>query len=250
MAFSCSETVAAVRSARGYEPGESDVIRRWNRNERRPTYFAGGSTKMGHESETNDNAILKLMVEFRQLWIEQGAARSGPSASSSSTPPRPEAARRIHRVAFILIVCAAMASAYLFGEILARSSGVSVHLPSVSRVDKATRPTARISAMRTPAPSRLPVAAEQTSTPAPPMRQSQTPPAASYHLQIGAFNVLEYAQDLERQLRSHDYVAMIVDVPTGPPHRVWIIGVFDRPTAERLADRLRNDGFEAILLRQ
>ncbi len=236
-----------------------------------PPTLPVGQIKMGHESETNDNAILKLMVEFRQLWIEQEAARPSPPASSPSAPPPPEPARRPDLRALILVVCAAVASAYLLGELSAGSSGVSVHLPWVSRVGTATRPAASAPAMSTPAPSSLPVTAEQTSTSAPAVptvQQAQTPPAVrvtpspsstpvdnmapavGYHVQVGAFNVLEYAQDLARQLRSHDYSATIVDVPTGPPHRVWITGVFDRPTAERLGDRLRNDGFEAILLRQ
>jgi cell division septation protein DedD len=119
-------------------------------------------------------------------------------------------------------------------------------------------------------PSALPVAVQQTSTPQPApstVQPEQTPPAArvlpsppptsaentapldGYHIQVGAFNVLAYAQDLTLQLRSHDYPATVVDVPTGPPHRVWITGVFDRPAAERLVGRLHNDGFEAILLR-
>ena len=221
---------------------------------------------MGHENPTEDDAILKLMVEFRQLWIEQEAARSSPPASSSSAPPPPAPARRTDLRAFILIVCAAMASAYLLGELLARSSGVSVHLPWVPRADTATRLSASA-----PAPSAVPVAAQQTSpsesTPVT-VRQEQAPPAArvapsaaptavdniaplaDYHVQVGAFNVLEYAQDLTRQLRFHDYPATVVDVPTGPPHRVWITGVFDRPAAERLVARLRSDGFEAVLLRQ
>jgi len=211
---------------------------------------------MGQERETQDNAILKLMVEFRQLWIEQEAARSRPAASSPSTPP-PAPARRADLRAFILIVCAAMASAYFLGEVLARSSGVSVHLPWVPRADTATRQP-----VSAPVPSALPVAVLQPSPP------EQTPPAArvlpsppptsaessapldGYHIQVGAFNVLAYAQDLTRQLRSHDYPAAVVDVPTGPPHRVWITGVFDRPAAERLVGRLHNDGFEAILLPQ
>jgi cell division septation protein DedD len=158
-----------------------------------------------------------------------------------------------------------MASAYLLGELLARSSGVALHLPWVPRADTATHAPASA-----PAPSAVPVAAQQTSTsePAPPAVQpEQTPPAAraapspaptplgntaplaGYHVQVGAFNVREYAQDLMRQLRSHDYPATLVEVSTGPRHRVWITGVFDRPAAERLVGRLRNDGFEAILLR-
>jgi cell division septation protein DedD len=221
---------------------------------------------MGHENPTEDNAILKLMVEFRQLWIEQEAARSNPPASGPSAPPPPAPARRTDLRAFVLVVIAAMASAYLLGELLARSSALSVHLPWVPRADTATRPTASA-----PVTSAVPVAVRQTSAPepAPPMVQPEkTPPAASvapsspptsahntaplagYHVQVGAFNVREYAQDLMRQLRSHDYPANVVDLPTGPPHRVWITGVFDRPAAERLVARLRNDGFEAILLRQ
>lgn len=225
---------------------------------------------MGHESETNDNAILRLMVEFRQLWIEQEAVPSSPPASSPSAPPPAAPARRTDLRVFILVVCAAMASAYLLGELLARSSTVSVRLPWLSRADTATRPAVSPPAMSAPAPSSPPVAAEQTGAPAPAaptVQQEQTPPAArvapsppptpadntapaaGYHVQVGAFNVLEYARDLTRQLRSHDYSASVVDVPTGPPHRVWITGVFDRPSAERLVGRLRSDGFEAILLR-
>jgi len=223
-----------------------------------PQTLPGGLVKMGQEREAEDNAILKLMVEFRRLWIEQEAVRSSPPVSRPSAPPSPAPARRTDLRVFILVVFAAMASAYLLGELLARSSAVSVHLPWVPR------------AVGAPAPPAAPAAVRQTgmSEPAPPTVQTeQTPPAArvtpspsstsadnaarlaGYHVQVGAFNVLEYAQDLMRQLRSHDYPATVVDVPTGPPHRVWITGVFDRPAAERLAGRLRNDGFEAILLR-
>ena len=80
-----------------------------------------------------------------------------------------------------------------------------------------------------------------------------TPPATTpdgYHVQVGAFNVLQYARDMMRQLRARDYSVTLVEAPTGPPHRVWIDGAFDHAAAARMVDRLRSDGFEAIVVRE
>lgn len=113
--------------------------------------------------------------------------------------------------------------------------------PPASTVPTAAPPVARIAAPPATAPT--------GSTPrvAGPAPENGGRPAG-YHVQAGAFNVPEYAQELLGQLRAHGYAATLVDVPTGPPHRVWITGTLDRPGAERLAGRLRSDGFEAILV--
>jgi cell division septation protein DedD len=70
-----------------------------------------------------------------------------------------------------------------------------------------------------------------------------------YRVQVGAFTVREYAQELRDQLRSHHYVARILAVATRPPYRVWIDGALDRAGAERLLGRLQRDGFKAVALK-
>ena len=210
-----------------------------------------------------EDAILKLMVEFRQTWLAHEASRSGPSAPPPLTPTKHGRLRVL-----IPLLVAAIASAYFIAQLLEHSSDMSLHLPWVSRGQTATRPAGNGTL---PPVSLLPAAGQEAgaskSSPSPMVQGGPRPAVAvdssapgisaprpeqplGYHVQAGAFNVGEYAQDLIHQLGSHGYPAMVVDAPTGPPHRVWIKGIFDRPDAERLVSRLRKDGFEAILLPQ
>jgi sporulation related protein len=210
-----------------------------------------------------EDAMLKLMVEFRQIWLAGEALRAGPSA-----PPPPTPTKRIRLRALIPLLLAAITSAYLIAQLLEPSSRMSLHVPWGPRGQAAAHPAAG----GTPPPaSLLPAADRKAGGSTPPLSavsQDGPPPAAGvdsaalgisaprpeqspgYHVQAGAFNVREYAEDLMHQLRSHDYPATLVDARTGPPHRVWIKGTFDRSGAEQLANRLRRDGFEAILLPQ
>jgi hypothetical protein len=215
----------------------------------------------GHQ----EDAILKLMVEFRQIWLADETLRSGPS-----TPPPLTPTKRVRLQVLIPLLFAAVTCAYLIGQLLEHSSDISLHFPWVMRGQTATRPATT----GTPSPvSPLPAAGQEAGASKPIPSPSTAPqggprPAADvdssalavsaprteqplgYHVQAGAFNVREYAEDLMHQLRSHDYPATVVDVPTGPPHRVWIEGIFNRPDAERLVSRLQRDGFEALLLPQ
>lgn len=210
-----------------------------------------------------EDAILKLMVEFRQLWLADEALRSDPSEPASLTPTK-----RIRLWVFIPLLAVAIASALLIGQLLEHSSDVSLHFPWVPRGQTATRPAAggtvppapvlpppdREVGASTPAPSTvpqggpLPTADADASAPASSAPRPAQP--LGYHVQAGAFNVREYADDLVRQLRARGYPAAIVDAPTGPPHRVWIGGILDRTDADRLVNRLQGDGFEAIVLPQ
>jgi cell division septation protein DedD len=214
------------------------------------------------EGEHQDNAILQLMVEFRQVW------RADEAVTSSPAPPAPVPAKRVSSWAGILLLAAAVTCVYLVDQLWARSGGTGIQFPWAPRGQTAARPAAN----HAPQPVSLPTATDQdagASNPSPStvLPESAQPAVhvapsapetsadgtgqlAGYHVQVGAFNVREYAQDLMHQLRAHDYPATLVDAPTGPPHRVWIEGAFDRLSAERLVARLRNDGFEAILLRQ
>lgn len=210
-----------------------------------------------------EDAMLKLMVEFRQIWLAGEALRSGPSA-----PPPPAPTKRIRLRVLIPLLLAAITSTYLIAQLLEPSSRMSLHLPWGPRGQAATHPAA---GGALPPASLLPAADREAggSTPLLSTTSQDGPrPAAGvdsaalaisaprpaqspgYHVQAGAFNVREYADDLMHQLRSHDYPATVVDARTGPPHRVWIKGTFDRSGAEQLASRLRRDGFEAILLPQ
>jgi hypothetical protein len=214
------------------------------------------------DSGRQEDAILKLMVEFRQIWLADEASRPGPSVPPPLTPTK-------HGRLWVLIplLVAAIASAY-FAQLLEHSGDMSLYLPWVSRGQTATRPAGNGTL---PPISLLSAAGQEAGaskpSPSPIMRGGPWQAVAvdssalgisaprpeqplGYHVQAGAFNVGEYAQDLIRQLGSHGYPAMVVDAPTGPLHRVWIKGIFDRPDAERLVSRLRKDGFEAILLPQ
>jgi cell division septation protein DedD len=228
-----------------------------------PRPGAGDSMADPQDPGHQENAILQLMVEFRQRWLAEEALKS---ALSAPAPPAP--AKRIRSWAFILLLFATIPSAYLIGQLLEPSSGMSLQFPWAPRGQTATRPATN----GTPPPVALPTVAGQEAGasklspsivpqggPPPAARVAPSAPKISvhrteqllgYHVQAGAFNVREYAEDLMHQLRSHDYPATVVDAPTGPPHRVWIDGTFDRLDAERLVSRLRRDGFEAILLPQ
>jgi hypothetical protein len=66
-----------------------------------------------------------------------------------------------------------------------------------------------------------------------------------FHVQVGAFKVYEDARPLFRRLQSLGYAATLTE---GIPHRVWAGGYFDRQTAERLANNLRDAGLDAVLV--
>jgi sporulation related protein len=210
-----------------------------------------------------EDAMLRLMVEFRQTWLAGEALRSGPSA-----PPPPAPTKRLRLRTLLPLLLAAIASTYLIAQLLEPSSRMALHVPWGPRGQTATHPAA---GGTLPPASLLPAADREAGGSTPSLStvsQDGPPPAAGvdsaalvisaprpaqspgYHVQAGAFNVRAYAEDLKHQLRSHDYPATVVDARTGPPHRVWIRGTFDRSGAEQLANRLRRDGFEAILLPQ
>ncbi len=120
-------------------------------------------------------------------------------------------------------------------------------------------PTTEPAPATTPEPPAPPPAAgpftqpPASSTPVPPANTPAAPPAPRgpagaqlFHVQAGAFARLENAEALVRQLRAKQYSA---DVVKGQPYyRVWIGQPLDRPGAERLAERLRADGFETALI--
>lgn len=85
-------------------------------------------------------------------------------------------------------------------------------------------------------------------TPTSPLPGPVTTPAddssTRFHVQAGSFDEPQNAQALAVRLRSLGYA---VSVTAGPPYRVWIGGYFDKTTAERLADNLRNAGFDVTL---
>jgi cell division septation protein DedD len=64
-------------------------------------------------------------------------------------------------------------------------------------------------------------------------------------VQAGAFSRRENAEDLVKQLRAKHYAATIIQ---GRLYRVWIGQALDRREAEQLAEHLRADGFEAVLM--
>jgi cell division septation protein DedD len=214
------------------------------------------------DSGRQEDAILKLMVEFRQIWPAHEASRPGSFVPPPLTPTK-------HGRLWVLIplLAAAVASAY-FAQLLEHPSDLSLHVPWASSGQTATRPVGNGTLPPTPLLSAAGQEAGASKPSPPPIMQGGPRPAVAvdsaalgisaprpeqplgYHVQAGAFNIGAYAHDLIRQLGSHGYPAMVVDAPTGPPHRVWIKGIFDRPDAERLVSRLRKDGFEAILLPQ
>lgn len=75
---------------------------------------------------------------------------------------------------------------------------------------------------------------------------SQAP--SGFHVQIGAFNVLENARELVRTLDSRGYSGRVVELNERPRYRVWAGDFPDRSSAERLAARLRATGFEASVV--
>lgn len=197
-----------------------------------------------------DDAILQLMVEFRNMWLGQEAAQPEPMPS-----PPPASRRRAGVAAVLLVFVAAAALAYIGSIVWERSGGLLGQAGSANGRTAAPPPAGEIprstppaTAPDAPAPEASQPAAVTPVTPVITVVPAQTP--ADYHVQVGAFNVLEYAHDMMRQLRARDYSVTLVEAPTGPPHRVWIDGVFDQAAATHLVDRLRSDGFEAIVVRE
>lgn len=226
-----------------------------------------------------DDAILQLMVEFRNIFLAQEDAPPEPAASP------PPASRRRAGIVAVLVVSIAAALAYAGGmawersgalqRLVSSADGRAVAPRSVGQVPRSARPAKR-AVPDAPAPEApQPGAATPVVTPVAPVATSGTPvvtpspavvtvratavtpqpapPATTsdgYHVQVGAFNVLEYARDMMQQLRAHDYSVTLVEAPTGPPHRVWIDGAFGQAAAARMVDRLRSDGFEAIVVRE
>jgi cell division septation protein DedD len=73
-------------------------------------------------------------------------------------------------------------------------------------------------------------------------------PPSGFHVQIGAFNVLENARELVRTLDSRGYSSRVVELNERPRYRVWAGDFPDRSSAERLAARLRATGLEASVV--
>lgn len=207
----------------------------------------------------HEDAMLQLLVELRKVSLAQEEAQPGQLA-----PPRGAPKSRVRLAAAILLgFGGGVALAYLISiiwphpvEVLPLPAPAQVHTAAPSRIAVAP-PSPLPGAAHTPAAA--------SSEPARPTVPRQATPAAQkigeargtivlaerpagYRVQVGAFNVLEYAQDLMRQLRAHDYSVTLVEVRSGPPHRVWIDGVFDQVAAERLVNQLRRDGFEAVFV--
>jgi cell division septation protein DedD len=229
-----------------------------------PMPFHTGFVKMAEPQDSGHqgNATLRLLAELRDKWIADDVVRSSPSAPSAPV-------KRVRWRVFVPLLFAVIALGFLVDHIWVGASHTSPHALWLPRGQVATRP-ARTGApprmlLQTAAPNPEPDASLPSPSPlprralrlaprfapsAPKISLPRTGQLLGYHVQTGAFNVREYAEDLMHQLRSHDYLATVVDAATGPPHRVWIAGTFDRPNAERLVSRLRRDGFEAILLPQ
>jgi cell division septation protein DedD len=197
--------------------------------------------------QRKQDTLLELMNNARQ--------NGGPGGSNG----RPMQRRTL--VVYGVMAIAAIALGYAGGRFLVRSHLVPAqsqwegHGQTAAPQAASPTPASPQAAVPTPTASAAPAAvpaATPTAVP-PPVAQSPTagaPSSGGYRIQVGAFGVRAYAQDLVNQLRARHYAATVVEVTTGPPHRVWIHGVFDRPAAEQLAARLRRDGFEAIVLRQ
>jgi len=87
-----------------------------------------------------------------------------------------------------------------------------------------------------------------TAHPAPSARPTPTPAELvgrpEFHVQAGAFRNRAYADDLVRQLRAHEYTVTLAE---GPLIRVWVGPPMSREAAERVATKLRLNGFEAML---
>lgn len=195
--------------------------------------------------------------------------REKPTADPGLNPPASPLSWRTRGVrTLVLVLLVAFTGGCLAGYFwapldrlslfLSRETGIALRTiatvtpPLVS--PPTTTPRAAAGAVRAPLPhgvSRTTTSISDTASvaPTPSTTHEVAVQVADYHVQVGAFNVLEYARELVGQLRSHDYAAVMVDVPTGPPHRVWVAGTFDRVSAERLINRLRQDGFDAILIR-
>lgn len=214
-----------------------------------------------------EEAILQLMVEFRNLFLAQQESQLDPMPSPPP-PPRPRV-----RVAAVLVAAVAAVALGYIGSVVWEHFAASQR-PVLSAEGRAAAPPPAIVAGGTPpattavpdalvpqapqstavAPGTPAVASGAVATPGAPAVAPQpaltTRTPSGYHVQVGAFNVLEYARDMARQLRAREYSVTLVEAPTGPPHRVWIDGVFDHSAAARVVDRLRSDGFEAIVVRE
>jgi cell division protein FtsN len=85
------------------------------------------------------------------------------------------------------------------------------------------------------------VANPPTVTPAVDWREQR------FHVEAGAYQTRPLAEVTAEDLRRRGYAAHIIP---GPRYRVWVGGVLDRPTAERLAANLLAAGFDAALTLQ
>jgi cell division septation protein DedD len=188
------------------------------------------------EDDGTPGAMLQLILAYRR--------RRTAAAVEPESPPEPRAPARRGLPVVLLLLMAAVVSAYVGAG---RGSGAkALPPPSVS-------PAAPASDATTPRPPGVSHAQEPSHPLAGAPAVAPAPAGAAvtpllYRVQTGAFRVRAYAQDLVDQLRARDYRAAIVDVRTGPPHRVWITGAFDRTSGDRLVERLRHDGFDAILV--
>ncbi len=98
-------------------------------------------------------------------------------------------------------------------------------------------------------PPATPVRPSVPPTPTPLSVQESAPPAVSlgglvFHVQAGAFKQRESADTVIRQLRANGYT---VTLKEGALLRVWVGPAMDRTAGERLAAKLRSNGFDAFL---
>jgi cell division septation protein DedD len=225
------------------------------------------------DTERHEDATLRRAAALRQMWQAQEQARR-----NEAVPPPPAPDRRAGVVTLLLStpVLAAVAVLSYFAYIFwPRPSEAPHPLPPSAQVRTvappgaaATVPHSPQGSAPTPAAGPTPAAAA-SARPRPSLPRHATPAAprpggaghhvavavlaerpTAYHVQVGAFNVLAYAQDLMRELRARDYSVTLVEAPKRPTHRVWIDGAFDQVAAERLINRLRRDGFDAFLVRE
>ncbi len=88
---------------------------------------------------------------------------------------------------------------------------------------------------------------EPAAPAAPPVAAPIPNSPSRVHVQAGAFNIRENAEELVQQLRASGYTVTLVESGEGPRYRVRVGGDLDRAAAERVAATLRAAGFEAVL---